>query len=115
VNGRGDPDDTGYASLAVAPVALPPLEAAMSLARYLDTDLASAGGMLMRGNAAPAIQRRQRQLEEEQRAGGHVACRKCGGQVRPSQLCACGEQAPGSTLDGRAALRALERKFVAPL
>jgi hypothetical protein len=112
VNAYGDPDGTEYAALAM----MPKLDAVLSLAEYLDVPVAEAGGMLMKGTAAPAIQRRNAQRAEEQRAAGYVPCRKCSGQVMPSQMCACGEVAPGSmrTLTGLEADAILRRRFVDP-
>ena len=97
MNANGDPDDTGYASMAVAPVTIPPLEAVLSLARFLDTDVATAGGMLMGEKAAEPIQVRNRQLDEER---------------RQRQL---DEERRGRTLDGAEAAAITRRRYVVPL
>lgn len=96
-------------------IGMPPVEAALSLANWLDCSVAAAGSLLMRGDAGPAIEARQRQRREvEQRAAGYIACPACSGAVRPGSCCGCGEVAPGSTLDGIDASRIMRRRYVVP-
>ena len=63
----------GVEYAAAGPVTVPPLEAAMSLARNLGTDVPTAGAMLMRADAGDAsetcaaIEQRNRELRKKRR------------------------------------------------